>query len=429
MMRILSSRRVLPAGLFTAAVFTLALAPFAAPADVVSLGVPGRANDNPSVAASGSFVAVAWGGASGGRTDVFVAVSRDAGRTFAAPAQVNQAGGEARLGGEMPPRVALVPRAGQDPQITVLWTARAGTTQIKTAVSRDGGRSYEASVALQSAGAAGDRGWPALALDKSGNAHAIWLDHRGLAADRAKSGRAAGHQPGAAHDGFAMAQKSGLFYASTAPGRAGDRQLTAGVCYCCKTALAAGADGALYAAWRHVYPGSVRDMAFTMSRDGGATFSPLVRVHQDGWNIDGCPDDGPAMAVTGTTVHLVWPTVVSTPRPEGALFYASTRDGKVFGRATRIPTLGSPKPSHPQIVAGARGRMVVAWDEYREGRNVAVARELTLDGSGHATFGPPTILSPDAPSVYPVMADTSRGIVAVWATGGDGSAIKVRALP
>ena len=45
--------------------------------------------------------------------------------------------------------------------------------------------------------------------------------------------------------------------------------LTGGVCYCCKTALAVGADGAIYAAWRHVYPGNMRDIAFTLSRDGG----------------------------------------------------------------------------------------------------------------------------------------------------------------
>ena len=76
----------------------------------VSLDVPDRADANPWVAAEGSFVAVAWGARGSGKTDVFLAVSRDGGSTFGSPVQVNAIAGEARLGGELPPRVALVSR-------------------------------------------------------------------------------------------------------------------------------------------------------------------------------------------------------------------------------------------------------------------------------------------------------------------------------
>ena len=95
------------------------------------------------------------------------------------------------------------------------------------------------------------------------------------------------------HDGVAMAQKSGLYYWGGAP----ERELFKGVCYCCKTALTIGPRGEIHAAWRHVFAGNMRDMAFTMSRDGGKSFSPLLRVAEDGWSIAGCPDDGPATAV------------------------------------------------------------------------------------------------------------------------------------
>src|SRR5438034_9099201 len=40
-------------------------------------------------------------------SDVFLAVSRDAGRTFGAPRRVNDTIGDARLNGEQPPQVAL----------------------------------------------------------------------------------------------------------------------------------------------------------------------------------------------------------------------------------------------------------------------------------------------------------------------------------
>src|SRR5687768_3459587 len=93
------------------ALFALSLTalarPAAAPPATPFPNVPGRSNATPSIAASGSFVAVAWGASAEGKADVFVAVSRDAGTTFAAPVRVNRIPGEARLSGEMPPRVGL----------------------------------------------------------------------------------------------------------------------------------------------------------------------------------------------------------------------------------------------------------------------------------------------------------------------------------
>ena len=163
----------------------------------VTLRVPDRVNATPWIAASGDFVAVAWGASAAAKmADVYVAVSRDGGRTFAAPVQVNTIAGEGRLGGEIPPRVSLARRSGgADPEIVVLWNARsarrrrgaatsATVTSIKMSKSRDGGKTFDAPVALSSLDAAGDRGWPSLTVDGRGTPHAIWVDHRGLAATR-----------------------------------------------------------------------------------------------------------------------------------------------------------------------------------------------------------------------------------------------------
>jgi hypothetical protein len=316
------------------------------------------------------------------------------------------------------------------PEIAVLWTARAATTEIKVARSRDGGRTFTEPVTLQSAGAAGDRGWPAVAFDRQAAIHAVWLDHRDMAANRAAGSGRGGHKPGAVHDGVAMAQQSSLYYASVANGRAQERRLTTGVCYCCKTALVAGPDGSLYAAWRHVYPGNLRDMAFTMSRDAGRSFSPPIRVSEDGWAIPGCPDDGPAMAVDARgTVHVVWPTVIGGPNPEGALFYTSTRDGRRFTPRIRVPTLGGPKPSHPQIVVDRKGRTFVAWDESVNDGRIAALREIRVPADAAPTFGDVVTLSAGGPALYPVLAATDKGLVAVWTAAGDPSRVEARVVP
>jgi hypothetical protein len=403
-------------------------APPAVPAAGTFPNVPGRANATPWIAARGAVVVVAWGASVSGKTDVFAAVSRDAGATFGPAVRVNTVSGEARLTGEMPPRVALGPGRGSSlPEVAVLWTARGKATEIKTSRSRDGGRTFDAPIVLQAAGAPGDRGWPALALDHAGATHALWLDHRGLAAAPAANGGRGSHQEGAPHDGVAMAQKSGLYYATAVGPRATERELTTGVCYCCKTALAAGPGETLFAAWRHVYPGGFRDMAFAASRDGGRSFSPPVRVSEDGWAIDACPDDGPAMAVDGAgTVHLAWPTVLGGDKPEGAIFYASTRDRQRFTSRLRVATLGGPKPSHPQIAVDAAGRVFIAWDEFSSGRQIAALREVRVAATGAAAFGPVVTLSSGSSGVYPVLAASADHLVAIWATGGVGSRLQAR---
>ena len=281
------------------------------PAEPVVLEVPGRSGTAPWIAAEGSWVAVAWGAPTADGTDVFIAVSRDAGATFGSRVQVNTTPGEARVGGELPPRVALVPGQGQAPEVVVVWTSRrGGVTEIKEARSRDGGRSFGSPVVLQTHGAPGDRGWAALTVGSNGATHVIWLDHRGLA-DRGST-MAHAHHDTTRDDGTALARRSGLYYASSA-GAAGEHEIARGVCYCCKTALATGPDGSLYAAWRQVYPGNIRDIAFTRSQNGGRSFAVPVRVSEDQWAIEGCPDDGPAIAVDRQgVVHAVWPTVTGS---------------------------------------------------------------------------------------------------------------------
>ena len=422
----------------------------AARADVGQLSVDGRTSAHPSVASAGRFVAVAWAGtrpednagnaasgnaakppaarSAGGRTDVFVAVSRSGGDRFGPPVQVNKIAGEGRISGEMPPLVRLHPRPDGDPEVIVVWTARTAATSIKIARSRDGGRTFGEPQEVQTAGARGDRGWAALAVDKRGTAHTMWLDHRALAGGGHAHGAAAAPQPAASTG------QSAAYLATVDPRGTAEHPLAQGVCYCCKTALVTGPRNEIYAAWRHVYANDIRDIAFAASRDGGRTFTAPVRISEDGWQINGCPDDGPAMAVDRAgTIHIVWPTVVATGSTlEGALFYASSRDGRTFTKRLRVPTMGSVKPSHPQIAldeTGGRESIVLAWDEVVSGRRRAFVRRLDRGADGNPKFGATEEISGEPGGAYPAIAVTPGGAIAVWTAGSaDGSAIGVKML-
>lgn len=401
-----------------------------------TLTVPGRTSSNVSMAADGRSVAVVWSAsAEGGSTDIYSAFSRDGGATFSSPTRVNSTPGAPRVGGEQPPQVALVSRPGAVPAIVVVWTEKgtSGTT-LMTAQSVDGGRTFGRSVPVPGSEAAGNRGWEAIAADRRGRVHAIWLDHRELA--QPASGAATTHPAehvmpapaaggaAAATDGVARAQRSKLYFATLGE-RTPAKAITGGVCYCCKTTLAAGAEGSLYAAWRHVYPGNLRDIAFTVSRDGGRTFAPPVRVSEDQWAIDGCPENGPAIAVDPRNqVHLAWPTVV---KERGAdtlrLFYAFSRDGKNFSPRQAIPTEGFAR--HPQMIVlppagsappGGEQRLALAWDE-----TVGSVRKVVVARGSVSAAGKPDLrreaLAGAESGVYPVLAATPDGLLVAWTSG------------
>ena len=363
-----------------------------------TLEVTGRANAHVSLAAGGPLVVAVWAAsAAGGATDVYAAVSRDAGATFRAPVRVNSTPGDVRVNGEQPPRVALRARsAGLPPEIAVVWTTKreAGTVLLQ-AISRDGGRSYSGSALVPGSDAPGNRGWEGLAVGPDGRFIAVWLDHRKLAqpqtaaiagqhqhdavAMTAVSGGTPSVEASKDADGVAMAQKSQL-YVSSLDGVTKPTAVTGGVCYCCKTAVVAGAGNTLQLAWRHVYAGNLRDIAFTLSRDGGKSFDAPVRVSEDHWRLEGCPDDGPTMAVDRKGVtHIVWPSVVTERGgPVKALFHASTTDGRAFSPRVRLPTNG--QANHPQLAIDGRGQLAVTWDESGGGSRVlaaAIARAIT----------------------------------------------------
>jgi hypothetical protein len=394
----------------------------------LSIGVPGRSNSTPSIVSEGNVVAIAWGASTpAGATDVYTAVSRDGGRTFAAPVRVNDVDGDARLNGEQPPRVAM-----RGNTLTVVWTSKgANGTRLLQSRSADGGRTFAKSTPVPGGEAAGNRGWENAIADASGRVYAVWLDHRELAQQDGAVAMAHHDHTAAASakpDGVAMAQKSKL-YLGALDGGVAPRAITGGVCYCCKTALATAADGSVFAAWRHVYPGNIRDIAFTSSRDGGRTFSAPLRVSEDQWVLEGCPDDGPAMAVDAKNrVHIVWPTLITeknADEPTIALFYAMSSDGRRFTPRKRLPTEGM--PHHPQIAIGPDGSLTIAWDEGANGKRRAAIAQTSAD----AAAASPMIrtLVGDA-AVYPVVAATAGATVVAWTSGAStASTIQVRRVP
>ena len=423
---------LLTGGIVVVAVAAMLMLGVLAADSTVVLAVTGRVNSTVSIATDQQRVVVAWSASMAGATDIYTATSSDGGIRFAAPVRVNGIAGNASVTGEQPPRIVFVPRPGSTPAIVVVWTAKSSRgTRILTARSDDGGRSFGVARALSGSEAEGNRGWESIAADADGGGVVVWLDHRELAAP-AVGGKPMTHDHAAmsmpSHDPVSVGKEQlSKLYVERLDGSGTATALTGGVCYCCKTSVVAGPAHTFYAVWRHVYPGNIRDIAFTMSRDGGRTFLAPVRVSEDRWMLDGCPENGPALTTSGKDVIVVWPTLVagSTGRePTMQLFYATTRDGKSFTRRMPMPTEGVPR--HPQIATLANGSVVAAWDEAANGRRRVV---LASKSAAMMVFAGRRVVVDADTAEYPAIATVGSGMVVAWTSGpAERSVIRVARL-
>jgi len=385
----------------------------------IELAVAGRSNNAASVAAFGQTVAAVWTAFNDDTSDVYLSVSTDGGTTFGTPVRVNDADGDARASGEQPARVAV----GVGYVIHVAWPAqRDGRTVIRYAGSKDRGRTFSPAVTVAGATQTGVRGWHSLALGYDGAVHVVWLDGRNAAPMTHAHGSAQAHSSKPAASGGGPRQD--IFHTSwKGDGVRSEHLVQANVCFCCKTAVATAGEH-VYAAWRHIYPGSLRDIAVARSIDNGASFGAPIRVSEDGWKIDACPDDGPAMVADGHGgIHIVWPTLVAGDTPRKGIFYASL-SGDAFTPRSRLDS-GESDPAHPQIAADWHTNTAAVWDE-RAGETRRVVFRPVSDNVAQ----PPQIFSAEGVS-YPVVAAGEGFWIVLWsARGTDGrSVIEGRRIP
>jgi hypothetical protein len=352
------------------------------------LSVDGRASDSASVAALGRKVALVWRASADSQSDVYISVSTDGGERFGEPVRVNDVAGDVRGSGEQAPRVVI------SNAIHVVWPSRRdGHAVIRYATSQDDGRSFSPAVSIAGETLSGARGWPSIALMFDGAVHAVWLDGRHAMP------RKGPHVHGQKSPGDPSPRQDIVHASLDVSAKPLENSIAADVCFCCKTAVVTTGETVL-AAWRHIYPGSLRDIAFAVSKDRGRTFGAPIRVSEDGWRLDACPDDGPALAADAHGgVHIVWPTLVPGETPRKGIFYA-TLSGAAFTPRKRLDA-GDADVAHPHIAADDHGNAAVVWDELVNGTRRVVLRRLS-----HVFEGPGVN--------YPVVAAADGHWIMAW---------------
>lgn len=187
----------------------------------------------------------------------------------------------------------------------------------------------------------------------------------------------------------------------------GESVADAATCSCCSTSIVQTARGPL-AAYRDRAAGEIRDIAVV--RHDGFRWSAPKTVHQDGWRINACPTNGPALAAAGHRVAISWFTAAGdTPRVKAAF---SPDAGDSF--STPVVIDGGRPVGWPAMVIMEDGSAVVAWLESRgEGKGAIRLRRVWPDG----TLGlPVTVASTSSgrSTGIPQMVRTGDSLVVAW---------------
>jgi len=400
---------------------------------------------------------VAWIATEGGASNVYLA--RAEGAAFGRGVRVNDRPGDAAPHEQAPAQVAV----GPDGAIYVVWQnnreipgRRFPASDLRLARSTDGGRTWAPAVTVNddADGAPSSHTFHNLLVARDGTVWVSWLDSRVRDAERARRhpraapaahdmneqamhampeaagasmpampAQPAGDSVKAMHGHGGMAEDPTLPGSEVRVAKSTDGGKTfgpsvvvdGGVCPCCRTSLAAGADGSVFVAWRKVFAGDVRDVVVAKLAPGAAAFGAPVRVHADGWVFPGCPHAGPSLAVDGQgRLHVAWYT--GKEGRQGLWHAVSADGGRTFGEAAALLTGGWVPPS--QVALAADGdRVWATWDDRRvvEGP-VTFAR---IDGDRVS------VVARERAGRSPALASGSDGVLVAW---HQGQTVRVSAL-
>jgi hypothetical protein len=166
--------------------------------------------------------------------------------------------------------------------------------------------------------------------------------------------------------------------------------------------LAAGADGMLYAAWTE-YEGALWIAA---SRDGGKSFSPLLKISDAG------PARAPSLALgPDATVYLAW--TVGEDDAADIRLARSTNGGASFG-PPRIVERSAGYSDAPKIAVDRAGTLHLVWAESSGGPFDRYRVLYARSTDGGQTFKPSRTISAVNAAFPSLSLDASGDIYVAW---------------
>ena len=296
-------------------------------------------------------------------------------------------------------------------RLLVHWLQRSGAGRyaydVRIAQSSDRGKSWSDGAILHSDRSAGEHGFVALWTVPGDSVGAAWLDGRHM------STGAGEHAKGA------MTVQSVSVGPSGALGS--EQPVDLRTCDCCQVAATVTPAGPVIA-YRDRTDDEIRDIAVARQVDGKWTVPSIV--YADGWHIEACPVNGPALAARGDTVAIAWFTGAQDTARVRVAF--STDGGQRFGAPARVD--GGAPAGRVGLTLDENGDAIVSWLERIPPEDAEVrVRRVSRAGEMGA---PVTVSRTKAAraSGFPRIVRRGGTIVAAWTVPGDSARVMVGRL-
>ena len=215
----------------------------------------------------------------------------------------------------------------RDGALAAHWLQKSGqgtyAYDVRLSFSKDDGRVWSPSLVPHHDNTQTEHGFVSLFQmpDAGGGLGLIWLDGRGMASSSpsARGGHVRGN----------MALRFSSFDRQWQ--QTPETQIDSRVCECCPTAAAVTSEGPIVA-FRNRAVDEARDI-FVSRFEKGHWTQPAA-AHHDGWQINACPVNGPALSADGRNVVLGWFTGKENQPQAYAAFSADA--GRTFGPPIRL---------------------------------------------------------------------------------------------
>ena len=349
-----------------------------------------------AVAPSGTIV-LAWASqaeAGASSRTIYIGRSNDGGFNFGPPVAYRSVptykftSGHAAQGRKMTFSTHVVPRLASARDGVLLGWVEAidGGPEVKylMAGSVDGGATFSEPIPVHG-GDASRPGFTAMATTTEGTVACGWLD-----------GRGEGQQPFFsiwAKDAGKFAPEQLVF--NSPEGK--------GICPCCDLAIAVAPDGEAFVAFRNSDAGH-RDIWVARRPDAGAAtaFLAPVPVTHEPWTFDGCPHDGPSLALAGKALHVAW---MDAHTGTNRVYHAASPVGDLSFQSRPLNLQGQGTQGHPRIATDGEGALHVVWDEGL-GPEPPVDKTSASPSGGHSHHHEaPTAGGPGRSIMYAVSRD------------------------
>ena len=298
-----------------------------------------------------------------------------------------------------------------DGNLVAHWLLKGGPDShaydINIARSNDGGKTWSKPIVPHRDGTKTEHGFVSMLPLSGGRVATIWLDGRNFKENSHES-----HGP--------SSNDMTLRYTTIdSKGNASrDAVLDPRVCECCQTSAALTSEGAVVV-YRDRSEREVRDISVVRFNRGRWTEPRTLSA--DGWEIQGCPVNGPSVSADGRKVAVAWFTAAKETPQVKVIF--STDAGATFGQPIQVDEATPVGRVDVSILAD--GSALVSWLERTAKGGEIRVRRVRPDGSRDQAI---TVAESSVGRVsgFPQMARAGNEIIFAWTDPGTPSKVRIK---